>query len=88
MGLALLGALVIGLSLGLLGSGGSILTVPTLVFVVGQDEKLAIAGSLAIVGIISAGAAVQNAFRGRVRWSSVALFAPPGMAGTYLGAWI
>ena len=41
--LALIGALTIGLSLGLLGSGGSILTVPILVYVVGQPEKIAIA---------------------------------------------
>ena len=45
--------MAIGLSLGLLGSGGSILTVPVLVYLVGQDEKLAIAGSLA-VGMLAA----------------------------------
>ena len=50
---ALLGALAIGLSLGLLGSGGSILTVPVLVYLLGQDEKTAIAGSLFIVGSIA-----------------------------------
>jgi uncharacterized membrane protein YfcA len=38
------GAIAIGISLGLLGSGGSILTVPVLVYLVGQDEKVAIAG--------------------------------------------
>ena len=48
--LAFLGALVIGVSLGLMGSGGSILTVPILVYVLGQDEKTAIAGSLLVVG--------------------------------------
>jgi uncharacterized membrane protein YfcA len=47
---ALLGALAIGLSLGLLGSGGSILTVPVLHYLVGQPEKLAIGGSLLVVG--------------------------------------
>lgn len=41
------GAIAIGLSLGLLGSGGSIVTVPLLVYPLGQDEKVAIAGSLA-----------------------------------------
>ena len=45
MYLALGGALLVGLSLGLLGSGGSILTVPVLVYLVGQEEKIAIAGS-------------------------------------------
>ncbi|MDA0979524.1 MAG: TSUP family transporter, partial [Proteobacteria bacterium] len=51
--IALPGALLVGLSLGLLGSGGSILTVPILVYLLGQDEKVAIASSLAIVGVIS-----------------------------------
>ena len=39
--LAVPGAIAIGLSLGLLGSGGSILTVPVLVYLIGQDEKIA-----------------------------------------------
>ena len=50
---SLVGALLIGLSLGLMGSGGSILTVPVLVYIVGQHEKVAVAGSLAVVGAIS-----------------------------------
>jgi len=52
--LALLGALAIGLSLGLLGSGGSILTVPVLHYLVGQPDKLAIGGSLLVVGLAAA----------------------------------
>jgi len=47
------GAIAIGVSLGLLGSGGSILTVPVLVYLLDQDEKVAIAGSLFIVGSIA-----------------------------------
>lgn len=53
MSLALLGALLIGLSLGLLGSGGSILTVPVLVYLLGEPPKQAIAESLLIVGGIA-----------------------------------
>ena len=49
-----LSALVVGVTMGLLGSGGSILTVPILVYLVGLDEKIAIASSLAIVGAIAA----------------------------------
>ena len=49
----IIGALAIGLTLGLLGSGGSILTVPVLVYVLGHDDKAAIAESLAIVAAIS-----------------------------------
>lgn len=85
---SLLGALAIGLSLGLLGSGGSILTVPVLVYLLGQDEKTAIAGSLFIVGTIAAAGGVQYAWKRVVDWRSVVLFGLPGMVGTYAGAWL
>jgi uncharacterized membrane protein YfcA len=86
--LAWLGAIAIGLSLGLLGSGGSIITVPVLVYLVGQPEKIAIAGSLGVVGSIALVGALQNAWRGNVAWRSVLWFGLPGMAGTYAGAWL
>jgi hypothetical protein len=82
------GAIAIGVSLGLLGSGGSILTVPLLVYLLGQPEKLAIAGSLAIVGTIAAAGSLPYVRSGLVRWRAVLLFGPPGMAGTFLGAWL
>lgn len=82
------GAIAIGLSLGLLGSGGSILTVPVLVYLLDQPEKLAIASSLAIVGAIAAAGSLPYMRSGLVNWRSVVLFGAPGMAGTYLGAWI
>ena len=75
-----------GISLGLLGSGGSILTVPVLVYLVGQDEKVAIAGSLFIVGSIALAGSLQFIRAGFVNWRTVAIFGLPGMAGTYLGA--
>ncbi len=81
------GALAIGLSLGMLGSGGSILTVPVLVYLVGQPEKLAIAGSLAIVGLISVAASLPYMRARQVDWRYVLLFGVPGMVGTYGGAW-
>jgi uncharacterized protein len=84
--LSWLGAAAIGLSLGLLGAGGSILTVPVLVYLVGQDEKAAIAESLAIVGGIALVGGVIAAFERRVHWRSVVFFGLPTMAGTYLGA--
>lgn len=84
--LAVLGALLVGASLGLLGSGGSILTVPILVYVLGQPDKVAIAGSLAIVGGISLFAALPFIARHQVHWRSVLLFGVPGMAGSLGGA--
>ena len=86
--LAFLGALLVGLSLGLLGSGGSILTVPVLIYLLDQPEKVAIAGSLAIVAGIAATGAIPYGIQRRIDWRSVAYFAPPGMIGTYGGAWI
>jgi hypothetical protein len=83
---ALLGALAIGLSLGLLGSGGSILTVPVLHYLVGQPEKLAIGGSLLVVGLIAATASVPYALSRQVDWRNVLWFGVPGMAGAWAGA--
>ena len=84
--LALLGALAIGLSLGLLGSGGSILTVPVLHYLVGQPDKLAIAGSLLVVGLIAAAGCVPYALHRQVDWRNAARFGLPGMAGAWVGA--
>lgn len=83
-----LGGLVIGLFLGLLGSGGSILALPLLVYLLAHDPKVAVAESLAIVGAIALFGAVTAAVGRRVDWRSVVLFGTPAVAGTYLGAWI
>jgi len=80
------GAVAIGVSLGLLGSGGSIITVPVLVYLLGQDEKLAIAGSLFIVGSIALLGSLQYIRLGMVDWRNVVVFGLPGMVGTWLGA--
>jgi uncharacterized membrane protein YfcA len=86
MALAILGAVLIGLSLGLLGSGGSILTVPVLVYLAGEPDKVAIAESLAIVGAIALVGAAPYALQRQVDWRSAVLFGVPGIAGTYGGA--
>ena len=85
---AIPGAIAIGISLGLLGSGGSILTVPVLVYLIGQDEKVAIAGSLFIVGSIALAASLQFIRAGLIQWRSVVIFGIPGMAGTWIGAFL
>lgn len=84
--LGLIGALLIGLSLGLLGSGGSILTVPVLVYVLGHTEKQAITESLAIVGSIALVGVLPYARRKLIDWRNVLYFGIPGMLGAYLGA--
>ena len=72
----------------LLGSGGSILTVPVLVYLLGQDEKTAIAGSLFVVGTIALAGSLQYLRSRLIDWRNVFIFGLPGMAGTYLGAFI
>eukprot|EP00913_Durusdinium_trenchii_P028496 g26724.t1 len=83
-----IGALLIGITLGLLGSGGSILTVPVLVYLLGHGGKVAIAESLAIVGGIALVGTIPYAQSRQVDWHSVAFFGIPGMAGAYAGAWL
>ena len=80
------GALALGLSLGFLGSGGSILAVPILVYLLGQEPKAAIAGSLAVVGSVAAVGAIEATSRRAVAWRAVALFGLAGMGGSALGA--
>jgi uncharacterized protein len=84
LGMAL--ALLIGLSLGLLGGGGSILTVPIFVYVLGFDVKPAIAMSLAVVGATSAFGAISHWRAGNVDVRVAAIFGSVAMASTFLGA--
>lgn len=78
-------SVLVGLSLGLLGGGGSILMVPILVYVAGLDPKTAIATSLVVVGTTSAIAAGSHARAGRVRWRTALVFGLAGMVGAYSG---
>lgn len=78
-------AVLVGVALGLLGGGGSILTVPLLTYVAGVDAQRAIATSLLVVGVTSAVAAVTHARAGRVRWRLAAIFGAAAMAGAYAG---
>ena len=84
----LIGAMLIGLTLGMLGSGGSAITVPILIYLVGHGAKESIAESMAIVGLISIAAAIPYAKAYQIDWRSVWYFGIPGMFGTFLGAWL
>lgn len=81
-------ASLIGLSLGLLGGGGSTLTVPVLVYLVGMEAKLAIAMSLAIVGFTSLFGVFTHFKSGNINKASIVLFAPMAMIGAYLGSYL
>lgn len=77
-------ALLIGLSLGVFGSGGSLLTVALFVY---EDigAQAAIGTSLFVVALTAGAALIQHARAGHVRWRMGALFAAGGMAGAYAG---
>jgi uncharacterized membrane protein YfcA len=79
-------AALIGLSLGMLGGGGSILTVPIFVYVLGFDAKEAIAMSLAVVGATSLFGALSHWRAGNVNLRVAVIFGLVAMAGTYAGA--
>jgi uncharacterized membrane protein YfcA len=84
--LAVLLALIIGLTLGLLGGGGSILTVPVFVYALGLEPKRAIAMSLPVVGGAALVGAFQHWRKGNVILGTALPFGAAAMAGAFLGA--
>jgi uncharacterized membrane protein YfcA len=84
--LAWLGATLIGLSLGLTGAGGSIITLPVLVYLAGVPPREAVGLSLLVVGAAAAAGAVQRGRAGDFHPRAALLFALSGMTGAWLGA--
>lgn len=80
--------LLIGLALGALGGGGSILAIPALVYIVGQDPKAATATSLVIVGVASLVGVWPHWRSGRVRLGAGFLFGVAGSGGSFAGTWL
>jgi uncharacterized protein len=78
--------LLIGVALGSLGGGGSILAVPVLVYLAGQSAVAATSTSLVAVGVASAVAAVGHARARRVRWDAAAAFLATGVFATWAGS--
>ncbi len=76
-------AAVVGISLGLIGSGGSILTVPILVYVMGVDPVSATAYSLFIVGTTALVGGIQSALHKQVDFKTVLIFGIPSIAAVY-----
>lgn len=77
-------AALVGISLGLIGSGGSILTVPILVYIMGVNPVAATAYSLFIVGTTALVGGVQNAMAGKVDFKTVLIFGVPSIAAVYI----
>jgi len=78
-------SVVMGVVLGLLGGGGSILTLPILLYAVGVGAKEAIATSLVVVGVTSLVGVLHHARMGNVRWRTGLIFGAAGMVGAYGG---
>ena len=77
--------LLVGLALGALGGGGSILTVPALVYLLGQSPHSATTGSLLVVGITALAGMIAHWRSGRVRVLQGVVFGVLGVAGSYVG---
>lgn len=78
------GALFIGVILGLIGGGGSILTVPIFVYILGINPIIATAYSLFVVGSAALVGAVRNAQKGMVDFKTGIIFAIPAFITVYL----
>jgi len=79
-----LSALVMGMTLGLLGGGGAILTVPILVYLFGHAATLATQESLLVVGLVSALGLIQYARRGGVEFRTALFFSMPSFLGVLI----
>jgi hypothetical protein len=78
-------SIAIGLSLGLLGGGGSILAVPVIHYVFHAEPHAAIAMSLVVVGVTSTAALIPQIRAGHVQWKAGAAFGAASMAGAFAG---
>jgi uncharacterized membrane protein YfcA len=86
--LGYLSALIIGLALGLMGGGGSILTVPVFVYILGFGPKISIAMSLAVVGAVAFFGSISHWRHGNVNVRLALIFGTVAMAGTWGGAFL
>jgi hypothetical protein len=77
-------ALIIGISLGLIGGGGSILAVPVLAYLFSVNEKVATAYSLFIIGSSALVGGLKQHFKGLVDWRTATVFGIPAIVGVSL----
>ena len=79
-----LGALIIGIVLGLIGGGGSILTVPIFVYLLDVNPILATAYSLFVVGVTALAGAIRNFQNNEIDFKTGIIFAIPAFLGVYI----
>ncbi len=82
--IAYIASLFIGLSLGILGGGGSILTLPVLVYLFGVETTIATAYSLFIVGATSLVSIIPKARQGEVDFGAALYFGAPAVIAVYM----
>jgi uncharacterized membrane protein YfcA len=78
-----LASVLMGLALGLVGGGGSILTVPILVYIFNVDPVLSTAYSLFVVGLTSAVGSYSHFRKGNVHWKTALIFGVPSILAVY-----
>jgi hypothetical protein len=83
---AVLAGAVIGVTLGALGGGGSILTMPVLVYLFGEEPYAATTASLVVVGVTAAAGTLAHHRTGTVRLGPGMVFGVLGIAGSYVGS--
>jgi hypothetical protein len=87
--LGYIGAIIMGLSLGLIGGGGSILTVPILVYLFSVDMVTATAYSLFLVGVTSVVGSISHMRMGNIHWRTAIVFGIPSLLAVYAAqAWV
>lgn len=84
--LALIVGFGVGIVVGALGAGGGILSVPVLVYLLGQEPHAASAGSLVIVGLTAVVSLMPRAREGHVRWRDGLVFGVVSSVGNVLGS--
>jgi uncharacterized membrane protein YfcA len=85
LSIEVLGGILVGLSLGLVGAGGAIFSVPIFALVLGHPIQTAILEALAVTGIVAAFSALAAARSRRVEFATALAFLLPGMVGAWLG---
>ena len=80
-----LGGLAVGVSLGLIGAGGAILSMPIFVLVLGHGTQVAILEALVVTGVIAAFSAMRSALAKSVDYARALVFAAPGLVGAWIG---
>lgn len=84
--LNILSALLVGLLLGLLGGGGGIITVPTLLYGVGMGMRQAVAHTIPILGLVTLVQSILEWRAGRIRLKGAVAFSIASILGTFAGA--